>query len=550
MLNKARSAVAPIPWIWLIAGLALVLRLLMVPYGLPYEFDPDERLFVDAAWQMVEGGAWDPGWNGVPASTLMDILAAVYALYGSAGAMLGSLDSIVAAGEAYRADVSHFFIIARVVTAISGVAVVLMTYAVARELRVPAFWAAIAAALMALSFAMIQYSGLIRPDMLTTTFLLATVLVMLRTLDRPSAMMFVIGGVFLGLAATSKYPGVLAVVPIVAVNTTLVVEHRITPRRGLLWLAAAAAASFVVAVIVGPYLFVNFADTIRAVAGEARGTHLGADGGGVIGNLWRYLTEALPWGLGGSAALVGVLGLVAMPVWRRPRIVSLTFWFFALFLSVLALWWFRWALPLLPLAAIAAVFLLGRLDSLLVARRPGRWIWVVRAVVAVVLVGPLLQPTFDGVRARATNDDTRLRAIEWVRENVPEGSTLLTDSYTTQLATDRYDIVIAERGTLVHWADISDKLRPDGYFASIAGEWFGTPEELMAAMEDEGVEYLMLADVWIDLFRDAAETYPDQLATYEALLDTYPVIETFDDDDASAGWHISIHDVAGVNPSD
>lgn len=136
-------------------SLALLLRLAVVGYGLPYEFDPDERLFVDAAWHMVESGSPDPRWYNAPASTLIDVLGLLYATYGLAGVLAGAFDSVAAAGDAYRADVSHFFLVARIVTALSGVAVVLMTYAVACELRVSRFWAGIAALLMAVSFAMI-----------------------------------------------------------------------------------------------------------------------------------------------------------------------------------------------------------------------------------------------------------------------------------------------------------------------------------------------------------------------------------------------------------
>lgn len=530
---------------WVIAAIALIPRLLLVPYGLPYEFDPDERLFVDAAWHMVENGG-DSNWYNVPAATLMDVLALLYWLYGLGGMLLGQFDSIAAAGDAYRADVSHFFVIARVVTAISGLGVVVVTYALLRELRVHVFWAAMAALLVAVSFALIKFSALVRPDMLMTTFLLAAVIVSMRALKSPSAKMFLVAGIFLGLAAASKYPGAVAIVPIVAANSTLVIQERITPRRGLLWLGVTALAAMVVVAIVAPYLYINFGETIRAVAGEARSTHLGATGAGFLSDFWRYLSEALPWGVGVNATIVGIIGLVAMLLFQRPRIASITFWFFLAFISFLSLWWARWALPLLPLAAIGAAFVLEQIDIRLRARRPGRWIWVPRVVVAAILIWPLVESTTAAVLPMATNDDTRLRAIEWIEENVPEGSTLLIDSYTTQLPTDRYDIVTANRGELVRWADVSDKLRPDGYFASIAGEWFGTPGELMTAMDAEGVEYLVLADVWIDLFRDEADTYPAQLATYEALLDVYPVIERFDENDASAGWALSIHNVAAA----
>jgi hypothetical protein len=545
MLQRARDTLVGVPWyVWLIASLALVLRLAIVPYGLPYEFDPDERLFVDAAWRMVESGTGDPDWYNVPASTLMDLLAAAYLVYGVAGEAMGSFDTIDAAGDAYRADVSHFFLIGRVITVFSGVGVVLMTYALARVLRIHAFWAAVAALLVALSFAMIQFSAIVRPDMLMTLFLLAAVALAIRALDQPSAGVFALAGVALGLAAASKYPGALGVVPIVAANTTLVVERLITPRRGLVWLGTTALCATGVAFVVGPFLFINVGDTLYGIAQEARGAHLGATGGGIVTDLWRYLTSALPWGMGLPAAAAGVVGTVLMLLARRPRVAAVTFWVYLLFIAFLALWWARWALPVMPLAAVGAGFLFMQLESRLPARRPARWVRVPRVAAAIVLVLPLVQPMAYNVGAQWANDDVRLRAIEWVHENVPDGSTLLIDSYTTQISSQRYEVLVVNRGEVVRWAEASDKLRPDGYFATIAGEWFGSPEELMDAIEAEGVDYIVIGDLWVDLFTDAAETYPDQLATYQALLASYPVVATFDNTDAAIGWHVTILDAS------
>jgi hypothetical protein len=105
--------------------------------------------------------------------------------------------------------------------------------------------------------------------------------------------------------------------------------------------------------------------------------------------------------------------------------------------------------------------------------------------------------------------------------------------------------MITKGGELVRWSDVDPKLRPDGYFATMAGEWYGTPDELLKAIETEQVDFIVLTDLWIDLFRDEAATYPTQLATYEALLDAFPVVKTFDLADAPIGWPITILQASG-----
>lgn len=541
MVSRAWTALRRVPWwVWLITSIALTIRLIVVPYGLPYEFDADERSFVGAAWQAVANGRGDPGWYANPASLLLDVLGLLYATYGLVGMLGGAFDSIPEVTEAYFADVSHFFIIGRVVTAVSGVAVVIMTYVVARRLHVTAFWAATAALLIALSGAMIQFSSVVRADMLTSAFLLATVVASLNAIDWPSARAFIVGGVCLGLAVTSKWPGALAVVPLIVANATLVIERRITQRRGLLWLGGATLAALVIAAVVGPYLIVNWADTIDALRTENRTSELGASGQGLPVNLWRYLTEALPWGLGVPATVIGVAGTAVMLGMRRPRAVALTFWLFLLFISFLSLWWLRWALPLMPLLAIAAAFVLTEADRRMVELRPGPWIGSARLAIAAVMVLPLVPPTLETVAAQATNADTRIRAVEWIEANVPVGTAILIDSSTTQLRSDRYDVHIVYGGELLPWSRLHRKVRPEGYFGIIATEWRDAPEALISRIEEAGIRYVVLGDSWIDLVRTQASTSPHLLATYEALVERYPTIERFDRADAATGPALSI----------
>lgn len=530
----------------MIAAVALGARLAIVSYGLPYEFDPDEKIFVDGAWRMVESGTWDPRWYGHPASTLMGILAILYATYAHAGVILGSFDTVAAAGAAYHADVTHFFLIGRVVAAISGVAVVVLTYAVLRELRASLFWASAAPLALALAVPLIQFSGLVRSDMLVAAFLLAVVLVMVRTMDTPSRRAFVVAGVLLGLAITSKWPGALGLVAILAVNIALVVTRRITPRQGLGWLAATGVAAVVTAFLVGPYLFFNAWEALGYIAGEARSTIMGGIGNGPTQNLSAYLTDGLTWAFPPIVALLGLAGLAVMLGSPRPRVAAVTAAAYVAFISLLSTWWLRWVIPLLPFAAIGAAFLLDRVEARVSAWRPGQWRALSRAAAASFVVLSLVPSTTGFVAAQAASDDTRIRAIDWIHENVEAGATVLIDSYSAQLSSERFDVLVAHVGELVRWSDLSPKVRPDGYFGRIGEHWLGAPTELLETIEDHDVQYVVLAKLWIDLYDTEAPAFPKGNAVYDALLRAYPVIEEFDSKDAPLGWHILVLDASSV----
>ena len=78
-----------------------------------------------------------------------------------------------------------------------------------------------------------------------------------------------------------------------------------------------------------------------------------------------------------------------------------------------------------------------------------RWRTLTRVTAAALLVVPAVVPTVATIGAHAVNDDTRIRAIEWVHRNVPDGSTLLVDSYTPQVSSGRYDVVVVKGGRLM-----------------------------------------------------------------------------------------------------
>ena len=77
-----------------------------------------------------------------------------------------------------------------------------------------------------------------------------------------------------------------------------------------------------------------------------------------------------------------------------------------------------------------------------------RRVAAVRLLAVAVLVLPVLVPSASLVLSRATNDATRVVAAAWVDANMPEGSTLLVESLTPNLSSERYRILIAREGEL------------------------------------------------------------------------------------------------------
>ena len=90
------------------------------------------------------------------------------------------------------------------------------------------------------------------------------------------------------------------------------------------------------------------------------------------------------------------------------------------------------------------------------------------------------------------------------------------------------------------WSEFSSRSRPRGFFEIMATQWYGTPDELLEAIEAAGIDYIALSDIWLDVFRGEGEGYAYRLALYESLEEAYPIAARFDRDDGRLGWPVTI----------
>lgn len=545
-MPRIPRALRDVPWwLWAIAGLAMGLRLASVGFGLPYELNADERFFVTAAWEMVEDGDWDPEWYGFPAATLYALLGPLFAAYGYIGTAAGAFDGATGVRAAYLVDSSHYFVIGRVVTAVVGTAVVLATYALARELRSSRPWAGIAALVVAISWPILELSSETRGDMPQILALLLLLISVLRGIERGSWRLFFISGVFLGLAVVSKYPAVIGAVPILLGVRTVIAEGRATTKQGIKWLIAAAAASLATAFVVAPYLFIHPVETLYWVLNEVGRQHLGATGGGPVEHMLRYLTEALPLAVGPLGAAMGLIGMVLMVRTRRLAVVTVTVLAYVLFISILSHWWVRWLAPIVPIAAAAMAYAGTGFDRWLLARSRGRLVNGLRLGLAILILAPLALPTLETVLGRATSNDTRVAATAWLEANAPEGSVVLVDSNTLHPDSSRYDVLIAQEGSLVPWSEHSDKSRPDGYFGRLGGQLLPmTPAEIVVAIEDSAVDYIAVSGAWAQGVADGGPELADEHDAYQIILTSFPEVAVFDRSDSALGPEVRLLDAS------
>ena len=197
-----------------------------------------------------------------------------------------------------------------------------------------------------------------------------------------------------------------------------------------------------------PFVLLDARTAWQSIAQEQQGGRLGADGLPPWGNLWWYLTTALPRALGWPVAALFVLGVwQALRHRRGGALVLLGFaGVFTLLVSLQALHWDRWLAPILPgVCAVAALGLqwgAGAVYALL-ARRVSRQA-VSLLLLCVALLGPMAR-CVEGAIER-TLPDTRLLTRAWIQEHLPAGATLATEAYTAPL--DGTPLQVMEVGVL------------------------------------------------------------------------------------------------------
>lgn len=229
-------------------------------------------------------------------------------------AMKGGGTRVVFTPLAYR--------LCRLLPALFGTLCVLWLFRIARHL-VPPETALLAAAFLAAVPAHLRMSGIFKPDMLMGWLLLVAVEAALRVALQPSLRRYLWAGLAVGLAASAKYNGVAAAVPL-AVGTGwawLSARRRdggpaspATPQRRLGWLVWAGVASVLTFLALNPHVFTHpeifigdHWNTVREYAW--RGEQAGAGRAALLPRFAASLPTPFFHG-----ALVGTLALVGLPL--------------------------------------------------------------------------------------------------------------------------------------------------------------------------------------------------------------------------------------------
>lgn len=491
-----------------IAIFGLALRLYGITFGLPNNYHPDEIPKANAIMQMVSSHSLNPRYFLHP-SLLLYCTYFVNTVF-----HWGWLD-----GD-FRASI---FLAGRTVSAVAGSASLFVLYLLGTRLA-NRHVGLLAAGLLAVFPLHVTCSRYLKEDSLLLFFLLCCVALVVRAVqdDKPNSILW--AGLFAGLAASTKYSGILAV-GIVAAAPWLKSQRWMPDRKYLVTSTVACLLAPIAFLAASPYIVLNyskFQSDFRYERSHALRGHTQSIDAWSQYWMYHFWRSIIP-GVTTLPALSAVFGC-GLLLWRRR---SQDLFLVALLLAFyLPAEWIkskpapqpeRYIFPCLPFLALAAAQAAEKLRST-------RFNPAYPLVVALLL---LLPGTRSLELAAAIHPDTREEAAEWLKQNAAAGSRVLIDWQPYGPYLD------------------STALKVD-YILRINVLKRLTPEALRAS----GADYLVLSSLFYDRYFSQPHANRAFQNRFISVFNRVPVIREFSAASGTYGFHNPTLTVFSLKPQD
>ncbi len=372
---------------------------------------PDEIFMVVIPLRLLSGDL-NPHYFHYPSLHyyLLGLAYAVLYLLDLYRGLTGNLDEWVALHGLF--EMERLRDVARWVSVAFSCGTVVVTMSVAR--RVSGSTAAvITACALAASVLCVRQSQIASVDLTMVFWFVLALWSALRLLDGGRRRHYLISGLFVGLCAGTKYPGVAAAGAVVGAH--LLAGGRILDRR--LWLAG--GVSLVVFSLASPFVWIDFGTFREHFLFQVEHVRQGTQEISlpIFHHLWFSLRHNL-----GEPAWMAMLGAGAWALYRRDRQIGVVLCAFVVAYASISwgeLVFVRYAMPLLPLQAILVGVAIVAIADRLALRFGYRRLWL--GLVAVTI---LALPAVRSMRVAQISAavDTRTQAREWLEAHVSSGA--------------------------------------------------------------------------------------------------------------------------------
>ncbi len=405
--------------------LAAALRIWGSAWGLPtaqhyFSYHPDETVVLSAAMRInFFTGQIDPGFYNY--GSLYIYLVAFSILFGSGWGLI-NLPASNLLSAAHIGEFSNLYMAGRIVSLLMGIATVYLVYALGKRAYGRKV-GILAASFMAVMPIHVMHSKFLAVDVPATFFVTLALIFAFRIVDGRRWKDYLLAGVFVGLAAATKYnAGLVILSPIVAhfVSDTRKPSRRLLSLKLLSIILATAVAFFAGT----PGALMNSGKFASDFAYEV--LHVRTGHGLVFtdtGNGYIYhIAHSLYYGMGLPLLILAVAGLIyALARRSRSDLILLTFAlvYYAV-IGAAQVRFARYTIPMLPVLALLA----ARVTIDVCKRTSERKVMAIGCAAALALVMAYTLAYSLSIDRVYAATDTRDAAAAWISANVPANSSI------------------------------------------------------------------------------------------------------------------------------
>jgi hypothetical protein len=397
-----------------------------IDWGLPAYLHPDEGTIVNSAIKMVQNRSFEPDVFYRPDHLLIQINMLLYRiliyLYDVSIANMNSI------------GIETFYLTARIITGVFAVASIIVGYLIGKNYSNNAGLAS--AFLFAFFPRYITHSHYATPDIPSTFFMLLFIYSALSYMQKSNYANLVFMSLITAAFITIKYPGaILCLMIAVSVIACSLSEKKVLK----IFTHGISAVCLVLTFIflISPVLVLKFSNVRQAFVNEARSTHLGADGLGVVGNVMFYFNNYLS--ASGIILLVflgfGFFSLLSKKQSVLKNIPIFYSFIFTICISCMPLHWERWGLPmhvsplLVSAIGVSNAYEIFATNKSLSSAKKQKLRTIFTVAVCLSFINLILSSYGDMITFLLP--DTRIVSLEYCEENGINGNNTAVESYTT-----------------------------------------------------------------------------------------------------------------------
>ncbi len=403
-------------------GMALILRLWNIHFGLPFFNHPDEAHYLPKAVGMLARLDFNPGYFHNP-PLLTYIYAFFVAVYYMIWQVLGLFINLPAFKELWQNNPASFYILARAVSAVFGAASCLVIYSIGKKLFNKHI-GLVSAVLLCFCFIHVRDSHYGVNDIAAVFFMLLAFNYIVDIWSEGDTKKYIFAGIFSGLAVAVKYNMGLIVCSFLA-------AYFLGKSRSWKKFSLYFVFFFLGFFLVCPWIILDMKAFWGGFVSQLKMAASPWLGGAAENSYFQFLKTIL-WGYGAIPFLFSFIGVVFLFI-KSKKIFLLVIGFpliYTILLGGAGLFFVRFTLPIIPflcvLSACGIYFL-----SQHIGVGEGRYIKAGICMIVLLTILAAAQGAVFSVRHNLLigREDTRSIAGSWIEHNLPAGSKIAIENY-------------------------------------------------------------------------------------------------------------------------